>query len=57
VFELSQKDLHILIKIKVYFKIGSLYTNTKGMRRYRLYIKDKKISTLIPYFNNYSLVV
>lgn len=58
VFEVSQKskDLHILNLINAYFKIGNVYTDTKGMSRYRLRIQKNKINILIPHFNNYPLV-
>jgi hypothetical protein len=58
VFEVSQKtkDLHILNLINVYFKIGNVYTDTKGMSRYRLRMNNQKNNTLIIHFNNYPLV-
>ncbi len=58
VFEVSQKtkDLHILNLINAYFKIGNIYTDTKGMSRYRLRVQNQRINTLIPHFNNYPLV-
>jgi LAGLIDADG endonuclease len=40
IFEVSQRtqDLHILNLINIYFKIGNVYTDTKGISRYRLRI-------------------
>ena len=57
VFEISQRtqDLHILNLIASYFKVGNVYTDTNGISRYRLRIKDQIISTLIPHLNNYPL--
>ena len=54
-FEISQRtqDLHILNLIASYFKVGNVYTDTNGISRYRLRIKDQIISTLIPHLNNY----
>jgi hypothetical protein len=58
VFEVSQitQDLYILGLINAYFKMGNVYTDTKGISRYRLRIKNQIISTLIPHFSNYPLV-
>jgi len=58
VFEVSQRtqDLHILNLVNVYFKIGNVYTNTKGISRYRLRIQNQNINILIPHFNNYPLI-
>jgi len=55
VFEISQRtqDLHILNLIASYFKLGSVYTGTNGISRYRLGTIDKIISTLVPHFDNY----
>ena len=57
VFEISQRtqDLGTLNLITFYFKIGNVYTDTSGISRYRLRIKDQIISTLIPHFNSYPL--
>lgn len=58
VFEISQKtsDLHILNLINIYFKMGKVYTDTKGISRYRLRTIDQIINILIPHFKDYSLV-
>lgn len=58
VFEVSQKviDLHILNLINTYFKTGNVYTDTKGMSRYRLRMQSKNINTLVSHFNNYPLI-
>jgi hypothetical protein len=57
VFEISQRtqDLHILNLINAYFKTGNIYTDTKGISRYRLRIQNQIINDLIPHFNNYPL--
>jgi LAGLIDADG endonuclease len=58
VFEVSQRtqDLHILSLINAYFKMGNVYIDTKGISIYKLRIKNRILSTLIFYFNNYPLV-
>ena len=58
VFEVSQRaqDLHILNLINYYFKTGNVYTNTKGISRYKLRINNQNINTLVNHFNNYPLV-
>ena len=58
VFEISQgtQDLHILNLIVSYFKAGNVYSETRGMSRYRLAVINKIISQLIPHFNNYPLI-
>jgi len=58
VFEVSQRtqDLHILNLINAYFKMGNVYTDTKGISRYRFRIKNQNINILIPHFNNYPLI-
>lgn len=48
-------DLHILNLIAYYFKVGNVYTETRGISRYRLGTKDKIISTVLPHFNKYPL--
>ena len=57
VFEISQRtqDLHVLNLIASYFKVGNVYTETRGISKYRLRIKNQIISTLTPHFNNYPL--
>lgn len=58
VFEISQKtlDLRILNLINDYFKIGNVYTDTKGISRYRFRIQNNNTNILISHFNNYSLI-
>jgi hypothetical protein len=57
VFEISQRtqDLQLLNLITSYFKVGRVYTETRGISRYRLRIKDQILSILVPHFNNYPL--
>lgn len=57
VFEVSQsiKDLHVLNLIALYFKDGKVYTETRGIGKYRLGVKSKILSTLVPHFNSYPL--
>jgi len=57
VMEVSQdnKDLFILNSIKDYFKVGKVYTDTRGVSRFRLTSKDEIINTIVPYFENYPL--
>lgn len=57
VFEISQRtqDCHILNLIACYFGVGNVYTETRGISKYRLGIKNKIISTLVPHFINYPL--
>jgi hypothetical protein len=57
VIEVSQRtqDLHVLNLIALYFKVGKVYTETRGMSKYRLGVKSQILSTLVPHFNNYPL--
>lgn len=57
-FEIGQRtqDLHVLNLIASYFKVGNVYTETRGISKYRLTTNDKIINTLNPYFNDYPLV-
>ncbi|KAG0122706.1 homing endonuclease, partial [Tuber indicum] len=57
VMEVSQdnKDLFILNSIKDYFKVGKVYTDIRGVSRFRLTSKDEIINTIVPYFENYPL--
>lgn len=57
VFEVSQRtrDIHILNLIVSYFGVGNVYSDSKGISRYRLGAKNLIISILISYFDNYPL--
>ena len=58
-FEISQKtqDLNTLSLIVSYFKVGNIYTDeTRGISRYRLGVRNKIISQLVPHFSNYPLI-
>lgn len=57
-FEVSQRtlDLHILNLINAYFKIRNVYTDTKGISKYRLCIQNQNINILISHFSNYPLI-
>lgn len=58
VFEVSQRtqDILILNLIKAYFNVGNVYTDTKGISRYRLRVKNEINNNLIPHFNYYPLI-
>lgn len=58
VFEVSQRtiDIHILNLINVYFNLGKVYTDTKGISRYILRTIDSLINNLIPHFKDYPLI-
>lgn len=57
VFEIGQRtqDLQLLNKIRGYFKVGKVYSETRGISKYRLNTKNEILSILVPYFNNYPL--
>lgn len=52
--EVSQdsKDWFILNSIKEFFEVGKVYTERRGITKFRMTQKDEIISKLIPYFNN-----
>lgn len=52
--EVSQnsKDWFILNSIKDSFKVGKVYTETRGMTKFRLVQKGEIINNLVPYFDN-----
>lgn len=53
-FEVSQdsKDWFLLNLIKDYFNSGKVYTETRGITKYRLTQRKEIISLLTPYFKN-----
>ncbi len=57
VIEISQKtlDIHVLNLIASYYKVGKVYTDTRGISRFRLRSKEHIINTLIPHFKDYPL--
>lgn len=57
VMEVSQlsKDWFILNSIKDFFSTGKVYTETRGITKFRLTDKKEIIRSIIPYFNNYPL--
>lgn len=57
VFEISQRtqDLQLLNLIASYFKVGKVYTETRGISKYRLRSKNNILNIIIPHFNNYPL--
>lgn len=58
VFEVSQRvlDIQILNLINTYFNKGNVYTDTKGISRYRLRINYQNINILTSHFYNYPLI-
>ncbi len=58
IFEVSQRklDLQTLNLINSYFKEGNVYTDTKGISRYRLRVNDQNINILTTHFKNYTLI-
>ena len=56
--EVSQdsKDLFILNLIKDFFQTGKVYSETRGITKYRLTQKNEILSILIPYFENNPLL-
>lgn len=56
--EVSQdsKDLFILNLIKDFFQIGKVYSEKRGITKYRLTQKNEILSMLIPYFENNPLL-
>lgn len=57
VFEVSQRtqDLQILNLIASYLNAGSVYTDTKGISRYRLRMNKDNMALLFSFFDKYSL--
>lgn len=58
VFEVSQstKDLYVLNLIHAYFKVGSVYTDTKRVSRYRLRANKDNLDLLTSHFSYYPLI-
>lgn len=56
--EVSQdsKDLFILNLIKDFFQTGKVYSETRGITKYRLTQKNEILSIVIPYFENNPLL-
>lgn len=57
VIEVSQnsKDLFILNSIKSFFKVGSVYSESRGISKFRLAKKNVILNKLVSYFVNYPL--
>lgn len=58
VFEVSQKtqDIQVLTLIKSYFNKGNVYTDSKGISRYRLRANLDNMKSLMYHFDNYPLI-
>jgi len=57
VFEIGQRtqDCHVLNLIYSYFGVGSVYSEDRGISKYRLVTKNQILSVLMPHFSNYPL--
>lgn len=57
VFEVSQRtqDYHVLNLIKSYLGVGSVYSEVRGISKYRLVVKNQILSVLVPHISNYPL--
>ena len=56
-YEVSQRSdsLHILNLIAKYFEYGKVYSETRGVSKYRLVTRDQILNTLVPFFEKYPL--
>lgn len=56
-FEVSQRSdsLHVLNLIAKYFEYGRVYSETRGVSKYRLVSRDHILNTLVPFFEKYPL--
>ena len=56
-YEVSQRSdsLHVLNLIAKYFEYGKVYSETRGVSKYRLVTRDQILNTLVPFFEKYPL--
>ena len=56
-YEVSQRSdsLYVLDLIAKYFKHGHVYSETRGVSKYRLVTRDQILNTLVPFFEKYPL--
>nr|YP_009517188.1 LAGLIDADG homing endonuclease [Blastosporella zonata]AYE93107.1 LAGLIDADG homing endonuclease [Blastosporella zonata] len=52
---LDSKDGYILTSIKIYFGVGKVYQESRGITKYRITIKEEIIDKLVPHFINHPL--
>lgn len=57
VYEVSQRSdsLHALNLIAKHFEHGRVYSETRGVSKYRLVTRDQILDTLVPFFEKYPL--
>ena len=57
VYEVSQRSdsLHVLNSIAKHFEHGRVYSETRGVSKYRLVTRDQILDTLVPFFEKYPL--
>ena len=57
VYEVSQRSdsLYILNLIAKTLKCGKVYSETRGVSKYRLVTRDQILDTLVPFFEKYPL--
>lgn len=52
---LDPKDLDLLVQIKAYFKVGKIYTSTRGIVYYTVGSTKDIIKYILPHFDKYNL--
>lgn len=52
---LDPKDLDLLVQIKAYFKVGKIYTSTRGIVYYTVGSTKDIIKYILPHFDKYTL--
>ena len=53
---LDPKDLDLLVQIKAYFKVGKIYTSSRGIVYYTVGSTKDIIKYILPHFDKYNLV-
>ena len=53
---LDSKDLDLLLEIKVFFKIGKIYTSKRGIVYYTVSSTKDIIKYILPHFDKYPLI-